>query len=402
MAKHGGSTFAHMLYMNEPRPTKNSQIDGFCVKPAAGLLAASPGLDILFFIVFLLELAFRLGERRWIWLFESWKNWADLFALGCLFAGIIGVPGLRTMVMLKLLRTMYHVTRLSKHRIPSLWRVAKELDTIAVRIFWALFVLGFTLVFISVCMMSLVKAEAFVEYDEARELFGDVPRSIFTLVQLMTLDHWGEILGPIMTLSPICGAVLVIGICFLALVSVNVIVALVVEQVCTAETLSFRRKEFHKLQRWRKAYHGLENLLGTKSYTIEEFKKRLTERRIEKRLEAIDLSHDECAHILDLITEADAITASDFTLAIRQMRREVTRIDVRDAVDAMHTISHNRKKSLANLIEVEKLLHSLRQEVKDVQKGSKLVSEAIKRVVASKTSKRAPESENQTGHSYSQ
>eukprot|EP00397_Hematodinium_sp_SG-2012_P013194 GEMP01013389.1.p1 GENE.GEMP01013389.1~~GEMP01013389.1.p1 ORF type:complete len:665 (+),score=111.69 GEMP01013389.1:247-2241(+) len=382
MAKLGMSFFSNALYLNEPKATSNAFIDGFCTRPYGGMLSLSSALDMVFFIAFFAELVMWVVDRGWIWFLESRANVLHAFVVGCLFVGILplGKAKLRTMVVLKLVPLLHWA---SKRWIPSLFALVQHLKTIAMTLFWVLVLIGTALTFISVCMMALVKLDSFADYDEARVLFGDFGSSIFTLVQLMTLDQWGGILEPMLLVSPMTGIVLVCVLSFLAMICTNVIVALVVEQVWQAEAAIARREQFYKRQMWMRACQGIERLLGTKAYEKDEFMERLAENKVMRRLDALEIRYDECPDLFDLFTpeRCNTVRPHEFTQGIRQLRRDITRLDIREVVDKVHNISRMGKKCADGLVKVDKLMITLREEVKDIQRGSKLLSEAFERVI---------------------
>jgi len=178
-------------------------------------------LEIIFALIFALELAVNMYGSWCRPFFESGWNWFDLIiVLISLFTlGLgSGIPGINT---LRLFRA-FRVIRLFK-RIPSLKRIVEGVIQAIPGVSNALIVL--TLI---MAIWSILGVEFYST--TSPENFGTFFKGMFSMFQCMTLDSWSGIARPLIKRGPMhwfffCSYVLIAGI-----IMVNVVVAVLLEK----------------------------------------------------------------------------------------------------------------------------------------------------------------------------
>jgi len=178
-------------------------------------------LEIIFALIFALELAVNMYGSWCRPFFESGWNWFDLIivfiSLFTLGLGS-GIPGINT---LRLFRA-FRVIRLFK-RIPSLKRIVEGVIQAIPGVSNALIVL--TLI---MAIWSILGVEFYST--TSPENFGTFFKGMFSMFQCMTLDSWSGIARPLIKRGPMhwfffCSYVLIAGI-----IMVNVVVAVLLEK----------------------------------------------------------------------------------------------------------------------------------------------------------------------------
>lgn len=207
-----------------------------------------PGLDLaehIFTLLFCLEVVGRFMANGWTWFFKL-SNALDVSLI--LFTGIlplwilqpIGVDStimrpLQLMRVLRIVRLIRMVRTISVLRI--LWELIEGVTETRMTLLWIWVTMGAVMFMMSVlCVNFITRSDSFLEDPVAEEFFGDVPLSMVTLFQIVTLDSWHAIARPLMKKSPWIPLIFVLIIAVLVMVLLNLIVAIIVNN-------AFARKE---------------------------------------------------------------------------------------------------------------------------------------------------------------
>jgi len=136
-------------------------------------------LDTAITYVFATEILVKLVAYR-LNFFRSGWNWFDFIVVGIsLVPGGEGLSVLRALRVLRVLRLL-HVVPMMKRITEALLKALPGMGAI-------LAVLGL-ITYVAAVMATNMYGQT--ETEEVRELFGDLPRSAFTLFQVMTMDGW--------------------------------------------------------------------------------------------------------------------------------------------------------------------------------------------------------------------
>jgi len=201
-----------------------------------GELYAFEVLEIVFALIFALELAVNMYGNWCRPFFVSGWNWFDLvivfislFTLGV--GSDSGIPGINT---LRLFRA-FRVIRLFK-RIPSLKRIVEGVIQSLPGVGNAFIVL--TLI---MAIWSILGVEFYSKISP--ENFGTFSQGMFSMFQCMTMDSWSGIARPLIKNGPMhwfffCSYVLIAGI-----IMVNVVVAVLLENFIGATGKRWGKKD---------------------------------------------------------------------------------------------------------------------------------------------------------------
>lgn len=185
------------------------------VMEAAGHLIKA--LDTLCLSIFVLELGLKIFAYR-LSFFRSGWNIFDFVIVGvALIPGSQGLSVLRALRILRLLRVLSVA--------PSLRRVVEGLIT-ALPGMGSVFLLMALLFYIGAVMATTLFGPSFPDW------FGNLPRSGYTLFQIMTLESWSMgIVRPVMDVYPFAWAFFVPFIMVTTFAVVNLLVGLIVNSM---------------------------------------------------------------------------------------------------------------------------------------------------------------------------
>lgn len=228
-----------------------------------------------------------------------------------------GANDLRMASMLRIIRMMRLV------RLIRLLKVFKELWLIINGLFQSVKTLGWVVmmmsVFLYVCAIftTLVIGHEDAIYDpyfetskgwDHEEYFGSVPRSMFTLFQVLTLDRWAEdVARHVIAKQP---AMLPFFLCFVGLMSyglLNIIVGVIVENtLATAKTDMDKVKKKQERQRIQVLSHLREifevaDADGSNTLTLEEVKNAVNKPEIYNKLKMIDFPVEDPDQVFILL-----------------------------------------------------------------------------------------------------
>merc|ERR1719399_2551829 len=98
-------------------------------------------------------------------------------------------------------------------------------------LFWTTFMIVAVLFMFSIAATELIgKNSKFLHDQVAQENFGNLPKSMFTMFQVMTLDTWADAVArPVMEKEPLLGIFFILYITLAVFVLMNLITAIIVE-----------------------------------------------------------------------------------------------------------------------------------------------------------------------------
>merc|ERR1719473_1034123 len=143
-----------------------------------------------------------------------------------------------------------------------------------------------------------------------KEYFGTVPRSMYTLFQVVTLENWADgIARHVISVKPLFGvAFFVLFLMFTTFGLMNLVVGVIVENTLSASRNNEEKiKKMQEKERTRVLQHLRDIFLiadedGSGTLTLEEFEQALKKPDIENRLKLIELETKnamELFYILD-------------------------------------------------------------------------------------------------------
>ncbi|CEM30911.1 unnamed protein product [Vitrella brassicaformis CCMP3155] len=251
-------------------------------------------------------------------------------------------------VNLRLLSTLRIARMLRLVRLVRLLRVFKELWLIVEGFVKSLSTLGwvtlllFLFIYICAILTTMMLGQPARESNNAYldDLFGYVPRSMFTLFTALTLDGWSnDISRPVMEKDPLFSLFFIFFLMVTTFGLLNIVVGVIVENTLTLskgneETL--RKRAEKEEQRILASLHQLFSRVDVSNdghLTQEEFREALKDGLIRRRLHQLHLPADEVEQLFHMLDrDGDGmLSVSEFVGGILKVKRDVR------TKDAIHT-----------------------------------------------------------------
>jgi len=313
--------------------------------PDPGLEAAFGLAEHVFTFCFCMDLLLQVLARGWTWLFDA-SNWLDIFlvVLSVLVSWILVPAGMDVEFLRKLtvLRTL-RLTRLaravkSKPQFKEMWALLKGLLDSVETLCWTYVMIFVFLYFFAVMSTSIIgRQEVFETNDLVQVHFGDVPRSLLTLFQVMTLDSWSALCRSIMKGDQVWIALFfVIFITMGQFVLMNLIMAVIVENAFsdskTEEEELARRKAAKKAQEAEELklfFQVIDEDHSGKLTKDELYAAVKKKRKVRQKLRALDVMPKDIEELWDCLDDGDGeLTAEEFATGLQRLRGEAKAKDV--------------------------------------------------------------------------
>jgi len=279
-------------------------------------------MELFFCIAFSAELFMRMKVHKLRFFCDGWNLFDFVlvaFAIMEVFLALLGAESsfkifgtLRVVRMFRLVRLI----RLLK-MFKELWLVVNGLMESLKTLGWVSILLLLFL-YIMAIFTTMQIGQAHHLYDDYRrtsggwdheEYFGDVPRSMYTLFQVLTLENWADgIARHVMSKQPEMVFFFVIFLMFTSFGIMNLVVGVIVENTLSASRNNEEKiKKMQEKERTRVLQHLRDIFLiadedGSGTLTLEEFEQALKKPDIENRLKLIELETKnamELFYILD-------------------------------------------------------------------------------------------------------
>lgn len=141
-----------------------------------------------------------------------------------------------------------------------------------------------------------------------QEYFGSVPRSMFTLFQIITLDDWANgIARHVMSNQP---AMVIFFILFILITSygiLNVVVGIIVERTLASAKVNEERNQRNQEKERTRVLHDLREIFEfadkdkSGTLTIDEFRSALRKPEVERKLKVIDLPVSDAEDLFNVL-----------------------------------------------------------------------------------------------------
>jgi len=194
-------------------------------------------MEQFFTTVFVFEviLRFLVDGWTWIWNFMNFCDFMLIFVTGVLPMWLFYPLGIESdavrvfqvLRILRLVRLVRMVRTVKFFRI--FWQLISGILDNGHTLFWTYVMISAVLYVFAIFGVHLIgKAEVFEDNELVSEYFGDVPKTLVTLLQLATLDSWSSIARPLMKKSRMVCPYFICAILVVTLALLNLITAVIV------------------------------------------------------------------------------------------------------------------------------------------------------------------------------
>lgn len=375
-------------------------------------------LDIsehLFTALFLGEFALRVTAHTWIWMFDP-MNFFDVLliwvtgvfvmwvapaadTLGAGFGSDVDfVRKLGCLRVLRLARLIRCIRMIPFFR--ELWILVKGvLDSFSLLV-WSWVIIGTVHFMFAVIVLELVaKSETFdPELNETElngkvdDLFGSVPRAMFSLFQIMTFDSWSGILRPMAKEMPSIMLIFGLFMGVAGIVLFNLMTAVVVKNAFDASKDDHEAQAHMKEVEERNFELKLKDMFaemdedGSGELSLEEFTNVLDDVNFIRTMKMLDIDLEELPDIFEILDDGDGqVSTDEFVNGIMRMQGPAMNKDMLKGTRMMNTSNTDFNIMEENMRDrVQDKLDSIEGGLDsahiDVHHAMQMVSELLKKV----------------------
>lgn len=331
----------------------------------------------IFVAIFLVEWTLRILSFGWVWIFE-FVNFCDtvmVFILGvipkwCLEPAGYNVDIVKLVKVLRALR-LVRLARAVRHQsgFQELWILVYGLSNSVIPLTWTVLIGLVTLYLWGLAAMELVGRRAiFLSDDHLMEYFGTLPRAMFTMLQIMTFDGWGDdVVRQVIEIDPNMVYFFYAYVGSAVFVFWNLITAVVVESAFKVINADAKGQELEAEKAKKEELANLANLFmeidvdGSGELSSNEFFTALTNPRVKGMLDEMEIDKAEMEHIWQVLDDGDGVlTIKEFTTGMRRMRgqskaKEMAEIvkQLKKAIGAITELEIQASKFEDSLMELE-------------------------------------------------
>lgn len=353
------------------------------------------GCEHLFTIFFFIEWCMRMVAFGWIWAFEA-ANFADtclVFGTGVLlkwFAEPMGFDtgALRILSALRILRLvrLARAMRLNPS-FKEMWILIHGLTTSARPLLWTLVIAVSVLYVFAIAATEIIgKSPDFKDNDYAQELFGNFFRSLFTMVQLITMDTYCDlIIRPMMEVQPWLALFFVFFITVGVFIVMNLVTAIIVENAfaivkddsdSVAKEAELNKR--HELKMLADLFFEID-LDGSGELSREEFFGSLKNKKVGQMLDLIEMKPAQLVEVWEVLDDGDGqLTIKEFTDGIRRMKGDAKAKDVADVIKKLRTTDKKHHDLKEQAQKYSDTLHELEKDAEEMAKNSEEVVSLFK------------------------
>eukprot|EP00931_Biecheleriopsis_adriatica_P077305 TRINITY_DN50894_c0_g1_i1.p1 TRINITY_DN50894_c0_g1~~TRINITY_DN50894_c0_g1_i1.p1 ORF type:complete len:594 (-),score=129.46 TRINITY_DN50894_c0_g1_i1:213-1853(-) len=324
-------------------------------------------VDNLFCLVWIGEMVLKLYYQRLRYFLQPWNLLDFLLVLLSIFDAWIvpslpgdsmdGLGAMRTIRMLRILR-LFRLVRLMK-MFRNLWLIVSGFFDSLSTLYWVLLLMGLVVYIFGVFLRLTIDCdEQFASWTDCFAMFGTVPRTMYTLFQVITLESWSMAVGrPIFEVQPWFFPVF---LCFLFLTTfglLNIVVGVIVENTLN---VAQQNQELQEKRAMRRLLKDLETLRvvfdeadedGSGTLELEEFEAIMKKESVKAMLARMELPTDDPAVLFGIIDteETGAVSFTGFTKGVLKVKGPPTGLDMKAMQVKVHGIS-NRLNNLEGSI----------------------------------------------------
>lgn len=302
-------------------------------------------LENIFCLIFLAEMLARMKVHRLAYFNEGWNCMdfclvmmalIDTYVLSFINTGGGGQMRMLTSLrVVRMLRLVRFVRMLRMFR--ELWLIVNGLLNSLKTLGWVGLLLCCLLYVFAIFLTNQVghNDELYLDKeswdgDEFPHLvyFGTVPRSMFTLFQILSLDNWCDsIVRHVVHKQPILALIFVFFLFITTFGLMNIIVGVIVENTLGAASMTDQRNERDQEKSRKKTLQDLNVLFqladtdGSGKLSKREFQAACKQPKVMEKLENLGLLLDETDTLFNLLdpTRRGSIDLSDFITTCKQL-----------------------------------------------------------------------------------
>lgn len=337
----------------------------------------------LFTLFFFVEWCLRILAFGLVWIFE-FVNAADtmlVFGTGVLVKWVAEPMGMdlgnfRIITTLRALRLarLARVVRLHPS-FKEMWILIHGLTTSAIPLLWTLLIAFCVLYVFAIAATELIgRSSTFTDHEEAQAMFGNFFRSMFTMVQLITMDTYCDlVVRPIMVKQPYLALFFIFFITVGVFIVMNLVTAIIVENafaIVREDTESQAKEIETKKRRELKMLSDLFmeiDLDGSGELSKDELFASLKNKKVKQMLDLLEMKVGELTETWEVLDDGDGLlTIKEFTDGIRRMKGEAKAKDIADVIKKLRITDRKHLELQEQAARYSDTLHALERDAQEM------------------------------------
>lgn len=293
--------------------------------------------DFFFMIVFFVEMLIRQNQLGWDYFIDPWNVFDyGLVVLNC--ADIVitvtsdGSQGLRLASTFRALRLMRVVRSIKGLKVfNGLWMILQGMLDSLRTLGWMLILLTMIVYSVAVTLTSVVGQSPFARerWRYCDQYVGNIYRSIWTVIQVITLDSWASDIGrPMSEVSPFGLFIIIATVIICSFGVLNIIIAVMVERMQTIATESkeLTAKKLEKTEQallcsMAKEFKEAE-LDENGEVTLDEFRKMITQDSMMYKLRLLGVMAEEAESLFEIMDadKSGSVSPEEFVTGLQKLK----------------------------------------------------------------------------------
>lgn len=345
----------------------------------------------LFTIFFFAEWMLRVTAFGWCWMFEP-ANAADsllVFGTGVLIKWVLEPAGadvgnFRILTVLRAVR-LIRIARAVRLKpwAKEMWWLFRGLTTSGRSLAWTL-VIAFAVMYIfAIAACEFIgRNPSFEDHEYAQELFGNFFRSMFTMLQIMTMDTYCDlVIRPMVKVEPWLAIFFIVFVTVGVFIVMNLVTAIIVENafcIVSEDKDSVAKEREDKKKRDLKALSLVFmeiDIDGSGELSKDELYQSLKNTKVEQQLSVLEMKVGELEEVWDVLDDGDGLlTIKEFCDGIRRMKGDAQAKDVADVIKKLRTTDKKHKELLDLSRRYQGTLHDLETDATNLKNDAKEVA----------------------------
>eukprot|EP00435_Cladocopium_sp_Y103_P017624 s3427_g4.t1 len=346
---------------------------------------SSPALWIvfenLFCLTWIVEMLLKVCYLKLAYFKDLW-NYLDLFLvflaiydawISRWMASASDLGYLRVIRMLRLLRLvkLFKVMKMSR----NLWLLVQGFIESFSTLCWVSFLILFVIYAYSCLFRILVDCgKDFSGWSDCSMLFGSMPKAMFTLFQMLTLESWSMLIArPLIEVNP---ALFVVVISFILMTTfglLNIIVGVVVENTLSVakqnmdlQTKRAERQLFKELELLRTVFEEAD-VDGSGTMDKREFCEICNTISVRRALHRMGVPLDQAETLFDIIdsNKMGEVSFPDFVEGVKNVRGVPTNLDMKTMIVAVKNIHKQQVRFEKESVQLQRVLLEFIQEAQE-------------------------------------
>lgn len=316
-------------------------------------------MDNVLLSIFVIEICMRIRADTWVW-FVNRMNLFDISIIlvtGVMVNWVFPVIGYRSsfteliksLAALRVLRVSRTCRRIRVFpACKELWLLVRGVMNCVQLLFWAGVVCAVVhYVFAIFVLNTITKSAIFQDDEHVLEFFPSLPRSMFTLFQVMTFSTWATTLRPIIYAMPVSCVLWMAWMGLACLALANMIIAVVVTSSMDANTKDDEANDLkdsaEKARNKRQLYFMFQELDEDKSGELskEEFTAVLDDVVFVRKMKMMDIDLEELPDIFEILDDGDGqVTVDEFCMGLTRLQGPAMSRDIMKATQRLSRLTH--------------------------------------------------------------